>query len=261
MLRYPTLAPLVGAALLALPLCALSQSDRWHRDWNDRYQWGDPRAEKRLVGKYERFAGSDDNARSLVKGLRSDTRVELSQGSKSASFRPRTDQMGYGNVDIALGLAKASLLERGIRNPTPDQIEAALNGGTVMTRSGERVRLSGVLKLRASGLGWGQVAHKLGFELGDVMRAHKDRKHDHKHAERKHDHKHAHNNHKRHDRHWKHERKHNSSEWKHARAHDGRHDFHRTRLERPGRPHKIDRPERSERPHRPERPERHGHRR
>ena len=39
--------------------------------------------------------------------------------------------MGYGNVNIALRLAQASLAEHGIRNPTPEQLKAALNGGTV----------------------------------------------------------------------------------------------------------------------------------
>jgi hypothetical protein len=78
--------------------------------------------------------------------------------------------MGNGNVDIALKLAQASLAEQGIRNPTPEQIRAALNGGTITARSGERIRLEGVLAMRASGMGWGRVSQELGFKLGHVMR-------------------------------------------------------------------------------------------
>jgi hypothetical protein len=65
-------------------------------------------------------------------------------------------------------LAKASLADQGIHNPTPEQIKAALNGGTITTKSGEQVKLDGVLKMRASGMGWGEIAHKLGFKLGEL---------------------------------------------------------------------------------------------
>ena len=245
MFTHQPVAALAAAALLALPLEALPNTDRSH---------GHERGpEKRLIEKYDRFAGSDENARELVHGLRTDTQVELSKGDKTTTFKPATDKMGFGNVDIALALAQASLADHGIHRPTPEQIKAALNGGAVTTRSGERVRLAGVLKLRASGMGWGQVAHKLGFKLGDVMRPHK---HDHKHAHKKHDHKHA-------------EKKHDH---KHADRHDHRKhahrpEFHRAKFEPPhrvekfDRPQKFERPNRPERPARPERPERHHHRR
>jgi hypothetical protein len=248
MFTHQPVAALAAVALLALPLQALPNTDRSHGS--------DRGPENRLVEKYDRFAGSDENARELVRGLHNDTQIELSKGGKTTTFKPATDRMGFGNVDIALALAKASLADHGIHRPTPEQIKAALNGGTVTTRSGERVRLPGVLKLRASGMGWGQVAHKLGFKLGDVMRHHK---HDHKHAHKKHDHKHAHH---------KHDHKHadHKHDHKHADRHDhGNHahrpEFHRAKFERP---EKVERPEKFERPNRPERPERperHHHRR
>lgn len=139
--------------------------------------------------------------------------------------------MGWGNVDHALALAKASLADQGIHKPTPEQIKAALNGGTITTKSGEQVKLDGVLKMRASGMGWGEIAHKLGFKLGELKRPianhHKpDRGHDWEHA-RGHD--------------WKHER----GDWKR----DHRPEFHLAKFERPDKPG---------RPERPERPERHG---
>jgi hypothetical protein len=202
--------------------------------------------EKRLVEKYDRFAGSDKNAHELLDGLRNDTQIELSKDGKTTTFTPATGKMGWGNVDHALALAKASLADHGIHKPTPEQIKAALNGGTVTTKSGQSVSLAGVLKLRASGMGWGQIAQKLGFKLGDVKRADKHRKHDHD----RHDHKHAHKKHDHKPAHWKHER----ADWK---RHD-KPDFHRAKFDRPHRPDKFDRPAR---PERPERPERHDHRR
>ena len=219
MLKPSSFAALAAAALLASPLPALSS--------NSERSSG---PEQRLVEKYDRFAGSERNARELVEGLRNDSQIDLSRGGKTTSFKPATDKMGYGNVDLALGLAKASLAEHGIHNPTPEQIKAALNGGTVTTRSGQRVTLPGVLKLRASGMGWGQIAHKVGVKVGDVK--------GHRHADRKHEHKHE-----------------------HVKHHHDRPEFHRAKFERPERPHRPEKIERPQRPERPERPERHGQRR
>ena len=212
--KHSFFATLAAAALLALPLPALSTSDR------------SSGPEQRLVEKYDRFAGSERNARELVEGLRNDSQIDLSRGGRTTSFKPATDKMGYGNVDLALGLAKASLAEHGIHNPTPEQIRAALNGGTVTTKSGQRVTLPGVLKLRASGMGWGQIAHKVGVKVGDVK--------GHGHANRKHE---------------------------HVKLHHDRPEFHRAKFERPERPQRPEKIERPQRPERPERPERHGQRR
>jgi len=223
--KHSFFATLAAAALLALPLPALSTSDR------------SSGPEQRLVEKYDRFAGSERNARELVEGLRNDSQIDLSRGGRTTSFKPATDKMGYGNVDLALGLAKASLAEHGIHNPTPEQIRAALNGGTVTTKSGQRVTLPGVLKLRASGMGWGQIAHKLGVKVGDVK--------GHGHANRKHEHKHEHVKHKH----------------EHVKHHHDRPEFHRAKFERPERPQRPEKIERPQRPERPERPERHGQRR
>ena len=66
---------------------------------------------------------------------------------------PRLD---HGNIDNALALASASLEKKGITNPTPAQLEAA-----VME----------ILRMRADGKGWGQIADAKGFKLGEVKRA------------------------------------------------------------------------------------------
>jgi hypothetical protein len=125
--------------------------------------------------------------------------------------------MGHGNVDIALSLAKATLAERGIHRPTPEQIKRERDG---------------ILKQRASGMGWGKIAQAHGLKLGEVMR-NKHHRADHKRPE-----------HKDFDR--KHDRE-------HADRKQDRNDFHKVRFERRER---HERPERHERHERPERYER-----
>ena len=145
---------LAGAlfAALMLPLAALPQDGSVPTD--------------KLVEKYTPLAGSPGNAKALVSGLRNDTQVKLTSRTSSASFTPPTGKMGYGNVDNALALAEASLKQQGITKPTPEQLKAALVGGTVNGR-----KLDGVLAMRAAGDGWGQIAQSLGVKLGDVKRA------------------------------------------------------------------------------------------
>jgi hypothetical protein len=221
-------AAVLAAVLLGLPLLAPAHE----RDAGQ--------ADDRLVDKFTRFAGSKSNAESLVNGLRNDQEVKLTSTTQgSASFTPKTDKMGFGNVNIALTLAKATLAEQGITRPTPQQIEAALNGGTITNRSGKQVVLTGILTQRASGMGWGKIAQANGFKLGELMRHRHDFKHHRQHAEFKHHHKHQ------------------------------RPEFHNARFDRNDRPHRferherpekferVERPEKVERAERPERPERH----
>jgi hypothetical protein len=148
---------LLGAALIAAAFPALSQSL------------------EKLEDRYAAFAGSESNAKSLVSGLRNGTDITLTSsgsGGATATIDPPTKKMGNGNVNIALALAEASLKQQGITNPTPEQIKAALNGGTIKTAAGD-VQLAGVLQMRADGKGWGQIAQSLGFKLGEVMRSEK----------------------------------------------------------------------------------------
>jgi hypothetical protein len=145
---------LASAALLALPLAALSQSS------------------EQLVERYTTLAGSKENATSLVTGLRDGKQVTLTRGTAKETFTPKTGKMGYGNIDNALALAEASLTKLQITEPTPSELEAALTGGKVTTKSGD-VKLEGILKMRADGMGWGQIANSLGFKLGEVKRSDK----------------------------------------------------------------------------------------
>jgi len=108
----------------------------------------------KLVQRYTVLAGSEENARGLVTGLRDGTDITLS----GTTISNPTSKMGYGNVDITLALAEKQL--SGISNPTPAQLNNALTNAE-----------NGILTLRAQGNGWGEIAHILGFKLGDVMRA------------------------------------------------------------------------------------------
>lgn len=134
--------------------------------------------ETRLTSSFSGFAGSEDNARSLVTGLRQGSEITLTapgtggQAAESATFTPATRPMGYGNVRISLALAQEQLAQHGITQPTPEQLKAALAGGTIATGTGEAgttAQLPGVLQMRADGMGWGRIANSMGVKLGHVM--------------------------------------------------------------------------------------------
>lgn len=136
-------------------------------------------ADTQLSSQYLGLAGSPKNADSLVAGLRDGTRITLvaspdgqNPGAPSATFTPATGKLGYGNVNIALSLAKADLAKVGVSNPTPAQLAAALNGGTISTATGS-VTLAGILAQRQDGLGWGQIANRMGVKLGALVSASK----------------------------------------------------------------------------------------
>lgn len=137
MLRMNLLA-FLGAAFLSLPTAALSQS------------------EKHLVDRYTALAGSKSNATSLVNGLRQGTAIKLTRSGTTRTFTPATKKMDHGDTDIALALAEASLKERRITRPTPVQLEGTLTE---------------ILKLRAGGKGWGQIAQTHGYKLGEAKRS------------------------------------------------------------------------------------------
>lgn len=147
----------------------------------------------KISSSFENFAGSEDNALALVIGLRGGAEITLVETTPATTdpetgepvepvevetvFTPETGAMGYGEIYIALGLARASLDKLGITEPTAAEVVASLNGGVVIINPGEtpeteeEVELDGVLVLRADGYGWGKVAKTLGLKLGPVMKA------------------------------------------------------------------------------------------
>lgn len=136
---------------------------------------GPTRAEKNVASDFSGLAGSDDNAEKLVSALRTGSNADLvwkdADGKTvTTTIDPATGKMGLGNVFISLALARESLKQAGISNPTPVQLDAALNGGSV-TVDGKAITLSGVLAQRAAGAGWGRIAQSLGVKLGRVVSA------------------------------------------------------------------------------------------
>lgn len=121
----------------------------------------------RLTTEFSGWAGSPENSTSLVTGLRSGTPITLTEPGSAGTaatttFSPTTKPMGYGNIRIALSLARAQLASQGITSPTAAELQGALVG----TPDG---MTQGVLQMRASGMGWGQIANSMGFKLGAVM--------------------------------------------------------------------------------------------
>ncbi|MGH8633087.1 MAG: hypothetical protein ACRET7_03035, partial [Burkholderiales bacterium] len=119
------------------------------------------------------------NARSLVAGLRQGNEITLTapaaggQPGTATRFTPPTRPMDYGNVRIALALAREQLAQLGVDRPTPTQIKVALAGGGVASHVSGRatapVLLPGVLQMRAGGMGWAKIADTMGFRLGPAM--------------------------------------------------------------------------------------------
>src|SRR5882724_7645064 len=143
----------------------------------------------KISGDFSSFLGSDSNA--VVTGLRNGTPITLTSTSSTASstpgglpvttttstvIAPPTGQMGFGNVYISLALAKQQLSTLGITQPTPEQLQAALTGGTITQTTGTgatatttTTNLQGILTMRSQNMGWGQIAQKLGYKLGPVI--------------------------------------------------------------------------------------------
>lgn len=115
----------------------------------------------KLVEQYTGLAGSEKNAKSLVSGLRTDSKITLepiAKDDKAISFESPTGKLGNGEIDIALAIAEKTL--SGDKNVTNQDLYKALMD-----------QKTGVLQMRADGMGWGQIANQLGFRLGEVMRA------------------------------------------------------------------------------------------
>jgi hypothetical protein len=138
----------------------------------------EPQAQIRLVDEFSAFAGSDANARSLVAGLRQATEITLTargaggQPGTATQLVPPTRPMDYGNVRVALVLAREQLAQLGITQPTPVQIKAVLAGGGVASRTNERAASPflhpGLLQMRAGGMSWAKIAGTMGITLAQA---------------------------------------------------------------------------------------------
>jgi hypothetical protein len=133
----------------------------------------------RIAAPFSYFAGSPENAVALATALRNGTMASLTYAPTStgtdappttADITVPTKPMGWGNVSHALALAAYSLHQAGIEQPTAAQLQAALDGGAVTDANGKSITLPGVLKQRASGMGWGKIAQSYGTTMGAVNR-------------------------------------------------------------------------------------------
>jgi hypothetical protein len=117
----------------------------------------------RVAPRFDDFSGSTTNLQSLVHGLRTGSTVQLAgeAGTETFVFTPSTRPMGYGDITRTLDLAQRQLAAVRIENPTPQQLNASLNGGTILTAHGPTT-MSGVLQLRSRGMGWGKIAQTIG---------------------------------------------------------------------------------------------------
>ena len=142
---------------------------------------GETNVTGKISGTFNSFLGPDSTA--VVTGLRNGTPITLTTTTAAANtgsapivtttvITPPTGKMGFGNVFTSLALAKQQLGQLGISQPTPEQLQAALTGGTITTGTGTTAtttQLQGILTMRSQGMGWGQIAQKLGTKLGPVV--------------------------------------------------------------------------------------------
>jgi hypothetical protein len=113
----------------------------------------------RLVGDYTDLAGSKQNATSLVTGLRTGSKITLEpiqKEDKAITFTSPTKNLGNGEIKIVLAMADQRLAsDTSVTNK--DLYNTLMDSKT------------GILTLRADGMGWGQIANSYGFKLGEVM--------------------------------------------------------------------------------------------
>ena len=100
----------------------------------------------RLSDTFSGPVGSKSNAAALIEGMRAGNDVRMADVTVSGTGK----SMGYGNVNIALSLARA-------------------DAGAAATTKGFLSSLDKVMDMRAGGMGWGQISKDLGFKLGEVV--------------------------------------------------------------------------------------------
>ena len=99
-----------------------------------------------LVDSYSAFVGSAHDARTLIDGMRTGRDVKV--GTVTVSGTGNT--MGYGNINHALSLARQQ-------------------AGTTASSKDFLSSLDAVMDMRASGMGWGQIAKDMGINPGQSI--------------------------------------------------------------------------------------------
>ena len=201
----------------------------------------------RLADRYADLAGSEQAATNLVSDLRTGGDFTVTEEVTTTTTNPDgttttttstvdktivnpNGPMGYGEINITLAMAQA-LVDSGAY---PD-LQSALTGTTTTVTNADGTTTTtttgGVLAMRADGMGWGQIARKLGFNLGELVSA-------------------SNRNGKATDAH-----AHAAKPTAHATGKPDR----VSKVERPAKPDRVERPQKPERPERPQKPEHGGH--
>jgi hypothetical protein len=191
----------------------------------------------RLAERYADLAGSPEAAADLIGHLRSGDDFTVTDTVTTTTTNPDgttttststvdrvivnpNGPMGYGEINITLSMAQA-LVDAG----TYADLQSALSGTTTTVTNPDGTTTTstsgGVLALRADGMGWGQIAKQLGFNLGELVSASNG------HAK-------------------------SQVAAAHADKHVAKPD-RVAKVERPQRPERIARPDKPERPQKPER--------
>ncbi len=103
----------------------------------------------RIASDFSAWAGGRQNADALVHGLHSGTSIAISTNGPGrhvslAGFTPNAP-MSFEEVREALASARSALAHLGVRQPTAEQIQAALIGGEVQDRGGRARTLPGTV--------------------------------------------------------------------------------------------------------------------
>ena len=141
----------------------------------------------RLADRYADLAGSPEAATALVTQLREGADFVVTEEvtttttnadgttTTTTSLVERTvanpnGAMGYGEVNITLAMAQA-LVDGGVFA----DLQSALTGSSTTVTNPDGTTTTtvegGVLAMRADGMGWGQIAKELGYNLGELVSA------------------------------------------------------------------------------------------
>ena len=109
--------------------------------------------EARIASQYAGWAGGKSNAESLVNGLRTGNSITLvtpgpNNTRSMAGFTAQTT-MTPAEISAALASAKSTLARMGIRQPSAEQMQAALIGGEITPAHGKPALVQGSVTLRA----------------------------------------------------------------------------------------------------------------
>jgi hypothetical protein len=118
----------------------------------------------RIAIRFVQLAGSEDNAVALVLALHHGVAVRLVEEDdpdrlpETIALEVPTGPMPWNEVRIALLHAQDVLLHAGVMRPHGAQLQAALVGGEVLGADGKPIALRGILRMRADGVSWVDIA-------------------------------------------------------------------------------------------------------